>query len=207
MSESNGDRRASDNAAGGGSSEDRRSHVEGRQGQSDGRQSKPASDPVADLQRWLMRAGARSMANQVADNVRRTLGQQQKRDSGDVWDTATTEPPQDEPPECQWCPVCQAARRLRESGPGGLGAKLADVGGVLGSVVQDAFSAVDQMMKTQNTSSERTVATPPATAPPNGADDGNAGPANHDSSAAHEHTASPDSTTGPESSASPETGP
>jgi hypothetical protein len=113
-----------------------------------------------------MRAGARSMANQVADNVRRTLGQQRDRKgSGDVWDTATTEPPLDEPPECQWCPVCQAARRLRESGPG-LGAKLADAGGVLTSVVQDAFSAVDQMMKT---SAERPVAQPPAPAPANGA--------------------------------------
>jgi hypothetical protein len=132
-----------------------------------GRQGKQPSDPVADLQRWLMRAGARSMANQVADNVRRTLGQQ-KHDTGDVWDTATTEPPLDEPPECQWCPVCQAARRLRESGPG-LGAKLADAGGVLASVVQDAFSAVDQIMKTQNIPAERTVATPQSTAPPNGA--------------------------------------
>jgi hypothetical protein len=110
------------------------------------RQSRPASDPVADLQRWLMKAGARSMANQVADNVRRTLGQT-KRDSGDVWDTATNEPPPDEPPECQWCPVCQAARRLRESGPG-LGDRLANVGGVFAAVMQDAFTAVDKAMKT-----------------------------------------------------------
>jgi hypothetical protein len=123
------------------------------------------------LQRWLMRAGARSMANQVADNVRRSLDQQNRdRRNGDIWDTATTEPPPDEPLECQWCPVCQAARRLRESGPG-LGAKLADAGGVLASVVQDAFSAVDQIMKTQNIPSERPTVTPPATAPGNGADD------------------------------------
>jgi hypothetical protein len=111
------------------------------------RPGKPASDPVADLQRWLMKAGARSMANQVADNVRRTLGQQQKRANGDIWDVATTEAPPDEPPECQWCPVCQAARRLRDSGPG-LGSKLADAGGVLASVVGDAFSAMEQAMKT-----------------------------------------------------------
>lgn len=139
--------------------------------QSQSRQAKPASDPVADLQRWLMRAGARSMANQVADNVRRTLGQQKRnsRDSGDVWDTATTEPPPDEPPECQWCPVCQAARRLRESGPG-IGAKLADAGGLLTALAQDAFSAVDQIMKTQNISDERAGARPPSPAPANGAD-------------------------------------
>jgi hypothetical protein len=42
---------------------------------------------VADFQRWLMRAGARSMANQVADQVKRTIGQE-KRSSGDIWDTA-----------------------------------------------------------------------------------------------------------------------
>ena len=94
-----------------------------------------------------MKAGARSMANQVADNVRRTLGQT-KRDSRDVWGTATTEPPPDEPPECQWCPVCQAARRLRVSGPG-LSDRLAGVGGVLASAVQDAFSVVEQAIKTQ----------------------------------------------------------
>ena len=59
-----------------------------------------------------MKAGARSMANQVADQVKRTIGAE-RRDSGDVWDTATNEPPPNEPPECQWCPVCQAARAAR----------------------------------------------------------------------------------------------
>jgi hypothetical protein len=132
-------------------------------GQSGGR-SQPGrnSDPVADFQRWLMKAGARTMANQVADQVKRTLGQEKRRASGDVWDTATTELPPDEPLECQWCPVCQAARAARLSGPG-LGAKLTGAGGVLASVVQDAFSAFEQAMKTQdqNHSAERTVVTPP----------------------------------------------
>lgn len=130
----------------------------GEDGKQENKQGgKPASDPVADFQRWLMRAGAKSMAHQVADNVRKSLGQQSRSSkSGDVWDTATTEPPTDEPLECQWCPVCQAARRLRESGPG-FGAKVADVGGVLASVAQDAFSAFDQFMKT---SSERPAAPP-----------------------------------------------
>jgi hypothetical protein len=126
-----------------------------------GSQSRRASDPVADFQRWLVRAGARSMAHQVADQVKRTLGQE-RRYSGDVWDTATNEPPPHEPPECQWCPVCQAARAARLSGPG-LGARLADAGGVLASVAQDFFSAFDQLMKTQeqNRSSERPGVTPP----------------------------------------------
>ena len=130
---------------------------------------KSAGDPVMDFQRWLMKAGAKSMAGQVADNVRRSLGQQSRRASknGDVWDTATTEPPPDEPLECQWCPVCQAARRMRESGPG-LGAKISDAGGILASMAQDAFSAFDQFMKT---SSERPAAQPQTTVPPRKEDD------------------------------------
>ena len=107
------------------------------------------SDPVADFQRWLMKAGARSMANQVAEQVKRTVGAE-RRASGDVWDTATNEAPPNEPPECQWCPVCQAARAARTGGAAGLGAQLASAGGVLASVVGDAFSAFEQAMKAQD---------------------------------------------------------
>jgi hypothetical protein len=131
---------------------------------SSGRGASRGSDPVADFQRWLMKAGARSMANQVADQVKRTLGTE-RRDSGDVWDTATNESPPSEPPECQWCPVCQAARAARAGNAGGLGARLADAGGVLASVVQDAFSAFEQVLKTQdqNHSAERPGVSPPPT--------------------------------------------
>jgi hypothetical protein len=122
-----------------------------------GRGPSRGSDPVVDFQRWLMKAGARSMANQVADQVKRTLGAE-RRTSGDVWDTATNEPPPNEPPECQWCPVCQAARAARTGGAAGLGAQLANAGGVLASVVGDAFSAFEQAMKVQdqNQSKNRT---------------------------------------------------
>ncbi len=132
-----------------------------------GRQSR-SSDPVADFQRWLMKAGARSMANQVAGQVKRTLGTE-RRDSGDVWDTATNEPPPNEAPECQWCPVCQAARAARLGGGSGLGAQLANAGGALASVVQDAFSVFEQAMKTQdqNRSAER----PGTSRPGSGASD------------------------------------
>ena len=132
-----------------------------------GRQSRP-SDPVADFQRWLMKAGARSMANQVAGQVKRTLGTE-RRDSGDVWDTATNEPPPNEAPECQWCPVCQAARAARLGSGSGLGAQLANAGGALASVVQDAFSVFEQAMKTQdqNRSAER----PGTSRPGSGASD------------------------------------
>ena len=128
-------------------------------------QSRP-SDPVADFQRWLMKAGARSMANQVADQVKRTIGAE-RRDSGDVWDTATNELPPNEAPECQWCPVCQAARAARVGGASGLGAALSGAGTVLSSVVQDAFSVFEQVMKTQdqnqNRSAERTGTPRPGT--------------------------------------------
>jgi hypothetical protein len=132
-----------------------------------GRQPRP-SDPVADFQRWLMKAGARSMANQVAGQVKRTLGTE-RRDSGDVWDTATNEQPPNEAPECQWCPVCQAARAARMGGGSGLGAQLATAGGALASVVQDAFSVFEQAMKTQdqNRSAER----PGTSRPGSGASD------------------------------------
>ena len=121
-----------------------------------GRGPSRPSDPVIDFQRWLMKAGARSMANQVADQVKRTIGSE-RRDKGDVWDTATNEVPPNEAPECQWCPVCQAARAARLGGASGLGAALSGAGTVLSSVVQDAFSAFEQVMKTQeqNRSAER----------------------------------------------------
>jgi hypothetical protein len=130
--------------------------------------SNRSSDPVADFQRWLMKAGARSMANQVAGQVKRSLGAE-KRQSGDVWDTATNELPPNEPPECQWCPICQAARAARTSGPG-LGTMLQDASGALAGLAQGAFSAFEQLMKTpeQTPSSERSVVTPPPAAPDRG---------------------------------------
>jgi hypothetical protein len=137
-------------------------------GQSGSGRPSRAGDPVADFQRWLMKAGARSMANQVAGQVKRTLGAE-RRDSGDVWDTATNEPPPNEAPECQWCPVCQAARAARLGSGSGLGAQLANAGGALASVVQDAFSVFEQAMKTQdqNRSAER----PGTSRPGSGASD------------------------------------
>ena len=132
-------------------------------------------DPVADFQRWLMKAGARSMANQVADQVKRTLGAE-RRDSGDVWDTATNEPPPNEAPECQWCPVCQAARAARVGGASGLGAALSGAGTVLSSVVQDAFSVFEQAMKTQDQNQTGRPNGPGTSRPGSGAPDrGNRG--------------------------------
>ena len=116
--------------------------------------SEPARDPIGDFQRWLMKAGARSLSREVADRVKSTLGGGRAKHAS-VWETATTEPPGDEPPECQWCPICQAARAARTGGASGLSARLADAAGGLAGVLEDAFSAFDQAMKTQEQNKNR----------------------------------------------------
>jgi hypothetical protein len=110
-------------------------------------------DPLGDLQRWLMRTGARSMTKDLTAPVRRALGQD--RPPADVWDTATNRPVEDEAPECAWCPVCRAARRMRESRQGASG-----FGGGLASVVQEAYSAFESAMKVPPASSTRPSADP-----------------------------------------------
>ena len=107
-----------------------------------------------------MKAGARSLGRDVASKVRSTMGGSSssgKRAS--VWETATTEPPGDEPPECQWCPVCRAARRYRESGSAdsGLGSQLAGVGDVLAGLTRDAFGIFEAAMR----ASQRQAGTAP----------------------------------------------
>ena len=136
-----------------------------------GRGPSRPSDPVADFQRWLMKAGARGMANQVADQVKRTIGSE-RRDKGDVWDKATNEVPPNEAPECQWCPVCQAARAARLGGASGLGAALSGAGTVLSSVLQDAFSAFEQVMKAQEQNQNRSAERSGAPRPSPSASDG-----------------------------------
>ena len=112
--------------------------------------TEPGSDPIGDFQRWLMKAGARSIGRDVAGRVRSTMGGGAK--NADVWETATTEDPT-EPPECQWCPVCRAARRYRESGGTGappnstIGAQFAGVSDTLAGLTRDAFSLFDAAMK------------------------------------------------------------
>jgi hypothetical protein len=142
----------------------------GRSQAGGGRGSSRGSDPVADFQRWMMKAGARSMANQVADQVKRTLGAE-RRASGDVWDTATNEAPPTESPECQWCPICQAARAARTGGTSGLSARLADAGGALAGVVEGAFSAFEQVLKAQEQNRDRPAERPGPPRPGPGASD------------------------------------
>lgn len=98
------------------------------------------SDPIGDFQRWLMRSSARSLSRELKGQARRTFGG--SGSSRDVWETATAEPLPGEAPECAWCPVCRAARRLRQSGPG-LASHVAGAGDALLTVAQDTLSAFE----------------------------------------------------------------
>jgi hypothetical protein len=104
--------------------------------------SRSGPDPIGDFQRWLIRSGARSVTREVSGQLRSALGR--GGEPGDVWDRAT-KPPPEEAPECAWCPLCRAARALRESGPGA-GAQVAAAGGALTGLVQEIMSAVESAL-------------------------------------------------------------
>jgi hypothetical protein len=105
-----------------------------------GRPGGSGTDPIGEFQQWLVRSGAREVGRGLRGRIRATLGLSDTR--ADVWERATTGPPPGEAPECAWCPVCRAARLLRESGPG-VGSQVAAAGEALAVVVQDAVSAVE----------------------------------------------------------------
>jgi hypothetical protein len=108
----------------------------------------PRLDLVGDLNRWLIRQGAKNVRKEIGGQVRRTLGGGRRSSStSDVWDAATNEIPPEvgEAPECQWCPICRAARRMRESGPG-IGGQLSGAGEAVAAAVQDAFGALDGLL-------------------------------------------------------------
>jgi hypothetical protein len=98
-------------------------------------------DLIGDFQRWLLRTGARGMSRQLTHQVRTALGRNQEP-SGDVWETATTEPLPGEAPECAWCPLCRAARLVRDAKPG-RDTRVTAVGDALNTVVQDAVSVLE----------------------------------------------------------------
>ena len=102
------------------------------------------SDPLADFQRWLLRASARGLGRDVRGNLRKTFGPA-GAEGGDVWASATSEPPPGEPPECEWCPLCRAARKFKDSGPG-IGSHLSSAGDLVATVVQDAVDAFEAVI-------------------------------------------------------------
>jgi hypothetical protein len=132
----------------------------------------PGSDPIGDFQRWLMRAGARSVTKEVTERVKSTIGGATGRSgkNADVWDTATTEDLTDEPPECQWCPICRAARRARDGSvpSAGLSGQFAGAADALAGLTRDAFSLFESAMRTPppRPASAPTATTPAASAQP-----------------------------------------
>ena len=102
-------------------------------------------DLTAEFQRWLIRSSARNARQELTGQFRRTLGRAEREN---VWEVATTEPPHDpsgEAPECAWCPVCRAARRIRESAPS-VGGQLAGASDVVAAAVQEAMRAFEAAM-------------------------------------------------------------
>ena len=133
-----------------------------------GSRSNRGSDPVADFQRWLMRAGARSMANQVADQVKRSLGAEKRRPRRRVGHGHQRAAAQ-RAARVPVVPHLPGRPRGPHVGPR-TGTMLSDASGALAGLAQGAFSAFEQLMKTpeQTPSAERTVVTPPPAAPDRG---------------------------------------
>jgi hypothetical protein len=104
--------------------------------------SRSGQDPIGDFQRWLVRSGARGMSREVGDHLRSVLGRAEG--PGDVWARATA-PRGNEAPECAWCPVCRAARVLRESGPG-VTSQVSAAGEAAAVLVHDALSAFESVL-------------------------------------------------------------
>src|SRR3984885_10961541 len=128
----------------------------------------PGSDPFGDFQRWLMKAGARSISRDVTDRVKSTMGGGKAKEHTDVWDGATTPDPTDEPPECQWCPICRAARKARDSGgsSAGFSEQVAGAADALAGLTRDAFSLFESAMRAQPTTPRRPAGGSPTAKPP-----------------------------------------
>jgi hypothetical protein len=125
----------------------------GQNGRGSGQSREPAREPsrdpgrdlTAEFQRWLIRSSARNVRDELTGQFRKTFGRAER---DNVWGVATTEPPPDasgEAPECAWCPVCRAARRIRETAPG-VGGQLAGASDVVAAAVQEAMSAFESAL-------------------------------------------------------------
>jgi hypothetical protein len=108
-----------------------------------------AAGLASEIQRWLIRTSARNVRNELGDQVRKAFRGQDR--ATDNWATATTEPPRaaDEAPECAWCPLCRAARRIaqaRADASGRTVPKLSDAADVMANAVRDAFATLDGVL-------------------------------------------------------------
>jgi hypothetical protein len=106
---------------------------------------------AGEIQRWLIKASARNVRDELGGQVKKAF-RGSERNTGDSWATATTEPPHaaEEAPECAWCPVCRAARRIAQSRSGsgsrGGGPRVSDAADVMAGAVRDALAGIDSIL-------------------------------------------------------------
>ena len=128
-----------------------------------------AADMANEVQRWLIRQSARNMRDEFSDQMKKALRGPAPSQPEDIWATATTEPPDaaSQPPECAWCPICRAARRMAQaqisgqtggsskgagSGPGaggvgaGVGSTLAGATDAIVGAARDALTGLDAIL-------------------------------------------------------------
>lgn len=119
-----------------------------------------AADLANEAQRWLIKSSARNVRDELGGQVRKAFRGQDSKPA-DVWATVTTEPPDaaDQPPECAWCPICRAARRMAQAQAGGAAAAspadaapksagpgLAGAADVLVGAARDAWTGLDAIL-------------------------------------------------------------
>jgi hypothetical protein len=110
-----------------------------------------AAGMANDIQRWLIKKSARNVRDELGGQVKKAL-RGSERKTGDSWATATTEPPHaaDEAPECAWCPVCRAARRLAQARSGentrGGGPRISGAADVMAGAMRDALAGIDSIL-------------------------------------------------------------
>jgi hypothetical protein len=124
-----------------------------------------AADMANEVQRWLIKQSARNMRDEFSDQMKKALRGPAPSQPTDVWETATTEPPDaaSQPPECAWCPICRAARRMAQaqiagqsgssvkpgSGTGsgvGVSSTLAGATDVIVGAARDALTGLDAIL-------------------------------------------------------------
>jgi len=138
-----------------------------------------ASGLAGDVQRWLIRRSARSMRDELGGQVKKALRVPQP-EQGDVWATVTSERPRPatEAPECAWCPVCRAARRISDARAAGdargAAAQFSDLSDVVAGAVADVLAGLDSMLSYRPGD---TGGTRPGSGPPTPAGPAPAGPA------------------------------
>jgi len=130
----------------------------GSGGSGSGRSSGPtdwerrAADMANEVQRWLIRQSARNMRDEFSGQMKKALRGPSPSEPTDVWGTATTEPPDaaSQPPECAWCPICRAARRMAQAQvagqSGGSSKPAGGFGGAGGGVTTTLAGATDAIV-------------------------------------------------------------